>query len=139
MRTWIFERQKDKMTRMARVLVVDDERDVVELVKFLLERDGHQVIEAYNGREALEKAYAELPDLIILDIMMPEMDGYTVNARLTETESTRRIPVIILTAKGQMRDVFEMASNVAFYMEKPFDPKHLREKIQEVLSKAANK
>jgi CheY-like chemotaxis protein len=127
------------MTRMARVLVVDDERDVVELVKFLLERDGHQVIEAYNGREALEKAYAELPDLIILDIMMPEMDGYTVNARLTETESTRRIPVIILTAKGQMRDVFEMASNVAFYMEKPFDPKHLREKIQEVLSKAANK
>ena len=124
---------------MARVLVVDDERDVVELVKFLLERDGHKVIEAYNGREALEKAYAELPDLIILDIMMPEMDGYTVNARLTETESTKRIPVIILTAKGQMRDVFEMASNVAFYMEKPFDPKHLREKIQEVLSKSASK
>jgi len=124
---------------MAKVLVVDDERDVVELVKFLLERDGHKVVEAFNGREALEKAYAELPDLIILDIMMPEMDGYTVNARLTETESTKRIPVIILTAKGQMRDVFEMASNVAFYMEKPFDPKHLREKIQEVLSKAANK
>ena len=124
---------------MARVLVVDDERDVVELVKFLLERDGHKVIEAFNGREALERAYAELPDLIILDIMMPEMDGYTVNARLTETESTKRIPVIILTAKGQMRDVFEMASNVAFYMEKPFDPKHLREKIHEVLSKAANK
>jgi len=124
---------------MARVLVVDDERDVVELVKFLLERDGHKVIEAFNGREALERAYAELPDLIILDIMMPEMDGYTVNARLTETESTKHIPVIILTAKGQMRDVFEMASNVAFYMEKPFDPKHLREKIQEVLSKAANK
>lgn len=120
---------------MARVLVVDDEKDVVELVKFLLERDGHQVIEAYNGQEALEKAYAEHPELIILDIMMPEMDGYTVNARLTESESTRRIPVIILTAKGQMRDVFEMASNVAFYMEKPFDPKHLREKIQDVLSK----
>ncbi len=120
---------------MARVLVVDDEKDVVELVKFLLERDGHQVLEAFNGREALERAYAEHPDLIILDIMMPEMDGYTVNARLTENEGTRRIPVIILTAKGQMRDVFEMASNVAFYMEKPFDPKHLREKIQEVLSK----
>lgn len=124
---------------MARVLVVDDERDVVELVKFLLERDGHKVTEAFNGREALEKAFAELPDLIILDIMMPEMDGYTVNARLTENESTRKIPVIILTAKGQMRDVFEMASNVAFYMEKPFDPKYLREKIQEVLNKASGK
>ena len=120
---------------MARVLVVDDEKDVVELVKFLLERDGHTVLEAFNGREALERAYAEIPDLIILDIMMPEMDGYTVNARLTENDSTRRIPVIILTAKGQMRDVFEMASNVAFYMEKPFDPKHLREKIAEVLAK----
>jgi two-component system alkaline phosphatase synthesis response regulator PhoP len=124
---------------MARVLVVDDEKDVVELVKFLLERDGHQVLEAFNGREALERAYAEHPDLIILDIMMPEMDGYTVNARLTENDATRRIPVIILTAKGQMRDVFEMASNVAFYMEKPFDPKHLREKIQEVLAKVSNK
>ena len=124
---------------MARVLVVDDEKDVVELVKFLLERDGHQVLEAFIGREALEVAFAQHPELIILDIMMPEMDGYTVNARLTENESTRRIPVIILTAKGQMRDVFEMASNVAFYMEKPFDPKHLREKIQEVLNKAASK
>ncbi len=124
---------------MAKVLVVDDERDVVELIKFLLERDNHRVVEAFNGREALEKAFAELPDLIVLDIMMPEMDGYTVNARLTENEATRRIPVIILTAKGQMRDVFEMASNVAFYMEKPFDPKHLREKIHEVLSRASNK
>jgi two-component system alkaline phosphatase synthesis response regulator PhoP len=123
---------------MARVLVVDDEKDVVELVKFLLERDGHHVLEAYNGKEALERANNEHPELIILDIMMPEMDGYTVNARLVENEATRRIPVIILTAKGQMRDVFEMASNVAFYMEKPFDPKHLREKIQEVLTKRAN-
>jgi len=123
---------------MARVLVVDDEKDVVELVKFLLERDGHQVLEAFNGKEALERARAEHPDLIILDIMMPEMDGYTVNARLTEQEATRHIPVIILTAKGQMRDVFEMASNVAFYMEKPFDPKHLREKIQETLAKKSS-
>jgi CheY-like chemotaxis protein len=121
---------------MARVMVVDDEKDVVELIRFLLERDGHQVVEAFNGREALDRINAgERPDLIILDVMMPEMDGYTFNARLQENDATRRIPVIILTAKGQMRDVFEMASNVVFYMEKPFDPKHLREKIQEVLSK----
>lgn len=117
-------------------MVVDDEKDVVELIRFLLERDGHQVVEAFNGREALDRINAgERPDLIILDVMMPEMDGYTFNARLQENDATRRIPVIILTAKGQMRDVFEMASNVVFYMEKPFDPKHLREKIQEVLSK----
>ncbi len=61
---------------MAKVLVVDDERDVVELIKFLLERDNHKVVEAYNGREALERAFAELPDLIILDINLPGMDGY---------------------------------------------------------------
>ncbi len=119
---------------MARVLVVDDEKDVVELVKFLLERDGHQVIEAYNGKMALEKVALEHPQLIILDIMMPEMDGYTANSHLLEKEDTRKIPVIMLTAKGQMRDVFETAPNVAFYMEKPFDPKHLREKIKDVLT-----
>ena len=116
------------------ILVVDDEKDIVEMLKYNLEKEGYKVVTAPDGKQALEQAKRNV-DLILLDIMMPEMDGYTVNARLMENESTRRIPVIILTAKGQMRDVFEMASNVAFYMEKPFDPKHLREKIQEVLAK----
>ena len=116
-------------------MVVDDENDVVELIKFMLEKDGHQVITASNGREALEKVEPAKPDLIILDIMMPEIDGYTVNTRLQEKDDTRSIPVIILTAKGQMRDLFALGSNIVAFMEKPFDPKGLRDKIREILVK----
>lgn len=121
---------------MAKVMVVDDENDVVELIKFMLEKDGHEVVTANNGREALERVEPAKPDLIILDIMMPEIDGYTVNTRLQEKDDTRSIPVIILTAKGQMRDLFALGSNVVAFMEKPFDPKGLREKIRELLAKA---
>jgi len=127
---------------MAKVMVVDDERDVVELLSFVLKKDGYEVITAYNGREGLEKigllpaAQPPVkPDLIVLDIMMPEIDGFTMQNKMTENESTSSIPIIILTAKGQMRDLFGMASNVVSYIEKPFDPKILREKVKEVLNK----
>lgn len=118
---------------MSKILVVDDERDVVELLKFLLEKDGHKVITAYNGREAITTAKAEIPELILLDVMMPEMDGYTVQTQLLDDPKTRAVPIIILTAKGQLRDVFAMSANVKAYIEKPFDPKTLRSKISESL------
>ena len=120
---------------MPKVMVVDDENDVVELIKFMLEKDGHEIVTASNGRECLEKVEGEKPDLIILDIMMPEIDGYTVNTRLQEKDETRSIPVIILTAKGQMRDLFALGSNIVAFMEKPFDPKGLRDKVREILVK----
>lgn len=122
---------------MAKILVVDDEKDVVELISFLLEKDGYTVIKASNGREALEIVEQSQPDLILLDVMMPEMDGYTVQTRLQENPKTKKIPIIVLTAKGQLRDVFAMSANVAAYMEKPFDPKSLRQKIQESLKPKA--
>lgn len=115
-------------------MVVDDENDVVELIKFMLEKDGHEVVTASNGQEALDKVEVARPELIILDIMMPEMDGYTVNTRLQEKEDTKTIPVIILTAKGQMKDLFELGTNVVCFMEKPFDPRGLRDKIREILA-----
>jgi len=125
---------------MARILVVDDERDVVTLITFLLEKDGHKVSVAYNGAEALEhlgvdppKPGVTLPDLIVVDVMMPVMDGYTTTTRLREHPATRPIPLVILTAKGQTRELFEMAPNVAAYIEKPFDPKNLRELIAGML------
>ncbi|MCG3203873.1 MAG: Response regulator SaeR [Elusimicrobia bacterium] len=116
---------------MTKILVVDDEKDVVELLKFLLEKDGYVVSTAYNGREALAAAKEIIPDLILLDVMMPEMDGYTVQTQLLEFPATKNIPIIILTAKGQLRDVFAMSANVKAYIEKPFDPKTLRLKISE--------
>jgi len=127
---------------MSKVMVVDDERDVVELITFILSKEGYEVIPAYNGREALEKIgllpYNEQPvrpDLMILDIMMPDIDGYTVQSRMLESETARSIPVLILTAKGQMKELFGMASNVVAYIEKPFDPKMLRDKINELTGK----
>jgi two-component system alkaline phosphatase synthesis response regulator PhoP len=118
---------------VSKILVTDDEKDVVELLKFLLEKDGHQVITAYNGKDALAMATANAPELILLDVMMPEMDGYTVQTKLLDDPKTKGIPIIILTAKGQLRDVFAMSANVKAYIEKPFDPKTLRQKIAESL------
>jgi two-component system alkaline phosphatase synthesis response regulator PhoP len=122
---------------VAKILVVDDEKDVVELLKFLLEKDGHLVTTAYNGREALESIAKEKPELVLLDVMMPEMDGYTVQTQLLNSSDTKNIPLIVLTAKGQLKDVFAMSSNVKAYMEKPFDPKALRAKIKEALAPAS--
>ena len=127
---------------MPTILVVDDEPEIVTLLRFILEKDGHAILEAGNGLVALERLGVEppsgeapTPDLIILDIMMPVMDGYTLNTRLQKEPKTRAIPILVLTAKGQkMRDLFEMAPNVAAYVQKPFDPKMLRELIAGILS-----
>jgi two-component system alkaline phosphatase synthesis response regulator PhoP len=125
---------------MAKIMIVDDEKDVVELLRFVLGKDGHDVMTAFNGRDALEQVGilpssqpVIKPDLMILDIMMPDIDGYTVQSKMTEYDETRSIPIIILTAKGQMRDLFGLASNVVAYIEKPFDPKILRDKVKELM------
>jgi len=129
-------------TRKRTILVVDDEPEIVTLLRFVLEKEGYAVNEASNGQVALEvlgmepvKAETSLPDLLILDIMMPVMDGYALNMRLQAADRTRSIPILVLTAKGQkMRDLFEMAPNVAAYVQKPFDPKMLRELIAGILA-----
>jgi two-component system, OmpR family, alkaline phosphatase synthesis response regulator PhoP len=127
---------------MGRIMIVDDERDVVTLLKFLLEKDGHQIAAAYNGAEALEmlgvdppKAGVTPPDVIILDVMMPIMDGYTVSAKLATHEVMKTVPLVILSAKGEMRDLFQLSTNVATYVEKPFDPKTLRDLLTGILDK----
>ncbi|MBI3566145.1 MAG: response regulator [Elusimicrobia bacterium] len=127
---------------MAAILVVDDEPEIVTLLRFVLEQDGHSVGHAIHGVDALEKLGVEPakpetppPDLIVLDIMMPVMDGYQLNMRLQNDPRASGIPILVLTAKGQkMRDLFEMAPNVAAYVQKPFDPKMLRELISGILS-----
>ncbi|MBN1621321.1 MAG: response regulator [Endomicrobiales bacterium] len=127
---------------MANILIVDDENDIVELLKVVLQKDANNIYASYNGKEALEKI-GLLPsnntplkiDLMILDVMMPDIDGYTIQTKMLENESTHNIPILILTAKGQMKELFSMASNVAAYIEKPFDPDVLKKKVQEILSK----
>ncbi len=116
------------------VLIVEDEPAVVDLLKFLLEKDGYTTAVAYDGEEALKQVTATRPDLILLDIMLPKLDGYTVQKQLQADEKTANIPTIVLTAKGGMQDLFQLEKNVVAYIEKPFDPKILREKVKEVLN-----
>ena len=127
---------------MADIMIVDDDRDIVALLKFLLENDGHRITTACNGGEALTqlgveppRPDAEIPDLIVLDVMMPVMDGYTVCSRLAKNGRMRSVPLVILTAKGEMHDLFQTSTNVADCLEKPFDPKTLRELIAGILAK----
>jgi len=109
-----------------KILAVDDERHIVRLVQVNLEREGYQVVTAYDGKEALEKVESENPDLHVLDVMMPYMDGFEVLQNLKRNQNTRDIPVIMLTAKAQDADVFKgWQSGVDCYLTKPFNPKEL--------------
>jgi DNA-binding response OmpR family regulator len=118
---------------MATILIVDDDKDVVELVRFISDREGHRILTAGDGREGVDLALQEKPDLVIMDIMMPELDGHTATVELSQHKTTQDIPVIILTAKGNMRAAFEVTPNVAAYVEKPFDPKEFNDLIKKVL------
>lgn len=119
-----------------KVLVVDDEPDVLALLTLMLKSQGYNVITAIDGQEALEKARKEAPDLILLDVMLPKMDGYKVARMLKFDENFSHIPIILLTAKIQEKDRqtgLEMGAND--YMTKPFDTALLLSKVKETLSK----
>jgi len=114
-----------------KILVVDDEENIRKLVKYNLLLDGHDVVVAVDGKEGLEKAVSENPDLILLDIMMPEIDGLEVCSRLKKNPDTRNIPVFMLSAKGQMQDLEDaFAVGADNYITKPFDVSKLSETIE---------
>src|SRR5438477_2083354 len=109
-----------------KILAVDDERHIVRLVQVNLERQGYEVVTAFDGKEALEKVASEQPDLVVLDVMMPYMDGFEVLQNLRKNPNTRDLPVIMLTAKAQDADVFRgWQSGVDCYLTKPFNPMEL--------------
>ena len=117
-----------------KVMVIDDEPDIVKLVKISLEMANFEVIEAFSGKEALEKTQKVIPDIFLLDIMMPEMNGYEVCQRLKSQDRTRNVPVVMLTAKGQKGDVEQgLKVGADEYIIKPFDPYELGEQIHEIL------
>ena len=118
------------------VLVADDDEDILGLVAFRLERGGYTVIVARDGEEALELAVQERPDLAVLDVMMPKVDGFEVTRRLRADEATSRMPIILLTAKSQDVDVqqgFEAGADD--YIRKPFSPDELRARVQAILAR----
>lgn len=106
-----------------KVLAVDDERHILRLIQVNLERAGYQVLTAADGREALKKIADERPDLVVLDVMMPVMNGMETLKEIRANPESRNIPVIMLTAKAQDQDVFQGYSHgVDIYLTKPFNP-----------------
>mgnify|MGYP006277887805 FL=1 len=114
-----------------KILVVDDEKRMVRFIQLNLEQDGFQVVTAYNGEEALDQVRTQLPDLVLLDIMMPDIDGFQVLKKIREVST---VPVIMLTAKGEEDDrVRGLELGADDYITKPFSPRELVSRIKAVL------
>ena len=123
-----------------KILVIDDEKDIVELVDYNLEKDGHSVIFAYDGVAGLDLARKELPSLIILDLMLPEMDGLEVCRYLKQDDRTKSIPIIMLTAKSEESDiVVGLQLGADDYITKPFSPKVLLARVKAILRRMTEK
>jgi len=124
---------------MAKILVVDDEEHIVMILKDSLEFSGFQVVTGFNGQEALERVAQDKPDLIVLDIGMPKMDGWEVCRRLKSDEKSKHIPIIILTAYTQTADQRKGAQLGADrFVTKPCDLTFLVEEINTLLAKKPN-
>ena len=117
-----------------RLLLVDDEVELVEMIKFRLEASDYEVLTANDGQQALEIARREKPDLVILDVMLPKMDGYKVCGLLKKDSRYAHIPVMMFTAKAMDADM-KLGQEVSAdaYLTKPFEPKVLLEKIKELV------
>ncbi len=119
------------------ILYIEDDPEMIDLVSLILNRQGFQVIGANGGREGLEIVKHTQPDLILLDLMMPDIDGWDVYQQLKTSESTREIPVIIITAKSQTIDrvLGVQIAKVDDYISKPFRPGELIESIKKILAR----
>ena len=116
------------------VLVVDDERDILELVKYNLDKEGYQVTVVATGEDALAATRTKMPDIVILDLMLPGVDGLEVCRRLKADPKTRSIPIVMLTAKGDEADVVTgLELGASDYVTKPFSPRVLTARIKAVL------
>jgi CheY-like chemotaxis protein len=123
------------MSEPKRILICDDDPAILRVLQVNLEVEGYTTLLAHHGEEALEVAAKENPDLIILDIMMPRLDGYQTCERLKADDSLKDIPVVFLSAKAQQSDIEKGKTyGVADYLTKPFDPDVLVETIERLLA-----
>lgn len=125
------------MADKKRVLIVDDEQQLVLALKIRLQSRGYNVSTAYDGKQALEAMTKEMPDLIILDVLMPVMDGYSFLRELNAQYGRGKIPVVVLTARDRMKDLFEL-EGIEDYIIKPFDHEDLLLRIERALARRAN-
>jgi two-component system response regulator VicR len=129
--------QEAGMTNGKLVVCIEDEPEMIDLVKLILSRKGFQVVGAMGGREGLEAIQAQKPDLVLLDLMMPDMDGWEVYQKMKADDATKSIPVIVVTAKAQSIDkVLGLhIAKVDDYITKPFGPQELLESVEQVLAR----
>ena len=121
---------------MAKILVAEDEKQIADMIAFKLTNGGHKVIHAQDGEQAMTLAMTELPDLILLDVMMPGLNGLEVLRRLKGDPALRAVPVIMVTAKGHERDVLSgLRGGAADYVVKPFSLKELAARVDLALRK----
>lgn len=121
----------------AKILIVEDEKNIVEAVKYNLDKAGFRTVVAYDGPKAVELARQEAPDLILLDWMLPEMDGLTVCRVLKQEEKTKHIPIIMLTVKSEERDkVLGLETGADDYVTKPFSPRELVARVKAMLRRS---
>jgi DNA-binding response OmpR family regulator len=119
------------------VLAADDDEDILALLVFRLERSGYSVLQARDGEEALERAREAKPDLAVIDVTMPKLDGFELTRRLRAEEVTRRMPIILLTARTQDADLergFEAGADD--YIRKPFSPQELSARVHAILGRS---
>ena len=130
--------QEETLNKQSKTLAyIEDEAEMIDLVRLILARHGYTVLGATGGREGLELVRKNHPDLVLLDLMMPDMDGWDVYHQIKSDELTRDIPVIVITAKAQKIDKILglRIAKVEDYISKPFSPQELLERIEQVLSK----
>jgi DNA-binding response OmpR family regulator len=120
-----------------KILVVDDEPNILRLMEFILAQQGHEMLVAVNGEEALQTIQTHRPDLVLLDIMMPRIDGYEVARLLRADSATANLPIIMLSAKAQEEDIRRgIEIGVTEYITKPFSPEHLVHRVADFLHQA---
>jgi len=137
---WYLKTQEEIVENKIKILVADDDKNVMNIIRYSLDSDKFEILEAANGKEALGMVFARLPDILILDIMMPGMDGYVVCEELKKHDSTKNLPIIILSAKASVDDkVKAMDLGIDDYMIKPFDPRELEARIKMRLKPANGK
>jgi DNA-binding response OmpR family regulator len=118
------------------ILIADDDPDILALVSFRLERAGYEVVQARKGEEAVQLALARRPDLAVIDVMMPRIDGYEATRQLRRQEETSRMPIILLTARMQEEDIARgFDAGADDYVRKPFSPQELGSRVQAALGR----
>ena len=115
-----------------KILFADDDVNLIEVLQLKFKSAGYDTVEAYDGEEALIKMRAEKPDLVVMDITMPKMNGYTLVREMKSDETLKRIPIIVLSGKDTMQDIFEI-EGVETYLVKPFEFDDLLAKVKEKL------